>query len=285
MTSAPFSPAYSPRREDGHWWRDRVIDCHGHLGEFRGYDLSLSTLRANIARFGVRLVLVSNIDGAALEQTADVDETEANRRALETVRRHPDELRGLLWTRPPDGDVERLLPFLDEHLPSGEPVFVGLKFHPEMNEFQADDPRVDPYLALCAERRLPAVFHCDQPGTNSGPERIHAAARRHPTAPVVLYHMVFEGGPHGPALAAAESALASADADLYLETAQAHPDGVLEAVRAVGAERVLFGTDATYYGAEHYERYVEMVDLLRCELTAKDFAQVMGGNARRLFRV
>ena len=269
----------------GTWSCDDVIDCHGHLGAFRGYDLSTPTLLANIRRFGVRRVLVSNIDGAALDETANVDETEANRRCLETLRAHPDVLGGLLWARPENGSIERLEPFVGERLPSGERAFVGVKFHPEMNHFPADDGRVDPYLAFCARHGLPAVFHCDQPGSNSSPERIHAAARRAPTVPVVLYHMVFEGGPHGPAIDACRAAMDSGDANLYLETAQADPAGVVEAVRAVGAERVLFGTDATYYGAEHYERYEPMVDLLRRELPAEEFRAVMGGNARRLFRL
>lgn len=269
----------------GEWHDLDVVDCHGHLGAFRGYDLSIPTLLANIRRFGVRRVLVSNIDGAALEQTANVDETEANRRALETLRAHHDVLGGLLWARPENGSVERLEPFTRERLPSGERAFVGVKFHPEMNHFPADDPRVEPYLVFCARHRLPAVFHCDQPGSSGAPERIHAAARRQPTVPVVLYHMVFEGGPHGPAIDACRSALDTGDADLYLETAQADPAGVVDAVRAVGADRVLFGTDATYYGAEHYERYEPMVELLRRELPAGELRAVMGGNARRLFEL
>lgn len=264
-----------------------AVDCHAHLGSFRGYDLRESTLLAGLGRHGVALALVSNIDGAAVPgRTRDLDEDEANRVTAAAVRRHPDRLRGLLWARPPDGGADVLEPFLEETL-SDTPrwtrrVFVGLKLHPEMNAFAADDPRVDPYMELCRRAGLPVVVHCDGSVDEASAGRIHALARRHPEVPVVLYHMGF-GGPHEPAIRAAEEALASGDARLYLETAQADPDGVVEALERVGPERVLFGTDATYYGREHYERYEPLVRRLEASLDPGALDRVFRSNSLALF--
>jgi uncharacterized protein len=262
------------------WAEHDIVDAHGHLGSFRGYDLSTETLLANVERFGVRLVLVSNIDGAHLPGTTrDLDETAANEVTRETVARHPDRLRALAWTRPAQGGrAETIETYLRDH------GFVGVKLHPEMNQFPADSPLVDPYLRLCERYGVAAVYHAGAEGSLSSAERIYAAARRFPRVAVVLYHMSFFGDP-APAVAAVKRSVELGDADLYLETAQAEPLAVLGAIRAVGAGRVLFGTDATYFGRDHYERYEPMIELLRSELSAAELGAVLRGNAERLFRL
>lgn len=268
-------------KQKPHWADLNAIDVHGHIGSFRGYDLRTETLLDNINRFGLKLVLISNIDGAHLPgKTLDLDEITANRITLETVQKYPDKLRGLVWARPtdPNGSPEKVEPFLRDH------GFVGVKLHPEMNQFPADSACVDGYLALCEKYKVPAVFHCGAAGSESGPEKIYAAARRHPAVPVVLYHMGFLG-PHHEAIAAVKEALAKGDANLYLETSQADPAAVLQAAAAVGADRILFGTDATYYGQAHYEKYLPLVDLLRQKLPQSDFDKIMHANAAALFHL
>ena len=99
---------------------------------------------------------------------------------------------------------------------------------------------------------------------------------------MVLYHMgVF--GPHHYAIEVVNRSRIIKDADLYLETAQADPGAVLQAVRELGSERVLFGTDATYYGKDHYSHYEKMIQRFREELSEQDFANIVHNNAQRLF--
>lgn len=268
------------------WSEDRIIDIHAHFGTFRGYDLSLETLMDNMKRYGISFALISNIDGADLSSvTKNLSEREANRVTIEVVKTHPQLFRGLLWTRPLDGSVVEVESLLEEKLSdSGERVFVGMKFHPNMNQFPADDPAVDRYLLLCEKYRIPAVFHCGDNDSFSSPQRIYNVAKRHPGVAVILYHMgVF--GPHQYAIEAVNRSRIKKDADLYLETAQADPGAVLQAVRELGSERVLFGSDATYYGKEHYSRYEKMIQKLRTELSDQDFTNVVHDNAQRLFNL
>jgi len=263
------------------WGALQIIDAHAHIGSFRGYDLRTENLIANLNRFGIRLALISNIDGAHLpDKTLDLDEITANNITLQTVRKYPEQLRGLAWSRPtdPKGSPANLEPYLRDH------GFVGVKLHPDMNQFPADSACVDGYLALCAKYKVPAVFHSDATGSNSGPEKIYAAAKRHPTVPIVLYHMGFLG-PHNDAIATVIESLQKKDAELYLETSQADPEAVLQAIKAVGADRVLFGSDATYYGQQHYEQYLDMIDKLQTNLRYEDFAKVVRENAKRLFKL
>ncbi len=153
-----------------------------------------------------------------------------------------------------------------------------------MNHFAADDSLVDGYLSLCEKYDVPAVFHSGKSGSHSDPRKIYRAAQRHPTVAVILYHMGFKG-PHDDAIAVVKESLQKRNARLYLETAQADPQAVLRAIEALGAERVLFGSDATYYGKDHYQRYVPLFDLLHKQLRDDDFAKVMWGNAEHLFKL
>lgn len=271
----------------GLWQAYQIIDIHAHIGSFRGYDLSTPTLMENIQRYGIRLALISNIDGADLLQTQNLDEIKANQVTAELVRRYPNQLRGLVWIRPNEGTPANIEPFLRDSIAVGpnKKVFVGMKIHPDMNHFPADDVHVDSYLRLCEKYQIPAVFHSGSDDTsNSAPQRIYTIARRHPTVSIILYHMGFLG-PHHSAIAVVKEALLKGDAQLYLETSQADPAEVLRAIKELGSNRVLFGTDATYYGKAHYEKYEPLIARLQHDLTAENFAKVVRGNAERLFRL
>lgn len=280
-----------------------TIDIHAHIGSFAGYDLSEATLLSEVAAQGVDLALVSNIDGAAVPgKTRDLPEEVANAATVRFVRSYPDRFRGLLWGRPDRGDATALEPFTLLRIPESPArpahpsppgaggarwtsrLFVGLKLHPEMNRVPADDPALDPYLALADRHRLPVVVHCDGSVEEASAPRFLALGRRHPRVPIVLYHTGF-GGPHEPAMEVVEEALADGSADLWLETSQLPPAVALEAVERVGAERVLFGTDATFFGAGHYARYGPLLEALESGLPEEAVARILHGNALDLFRL
>ena len=270
----------------GIWASYGIVDIHAHIGTFRGYDLGVENLLDNMKRYGIALALVSNIDGADLSSiTKNLNEKDANNETARVVRLYPQLLRGLVWTRPNDGSPENVEPFFKEMISDGgSPVFVGMKFHPSMNQFPADDPAVDGYLALCEKYDVPAVFHCGDVDSYSSPQRIYNAARRHPRVPVILYHMgIF--APHQYAIEVVRRSILNKDADLYVETAQVDPDSVLQAIHELGSTRVLFGTDATYFGKDHYSHYTAMIDRLHGELSEDDFANVTRKNADRLFKL
>ncbi|MCI0444078.1 amidohydrolase family protein [bacterium] len=262
-----------------------IIDIHAHIGNFRGYDLSLNNLLQNIQRYGIKFALISSIEAAQLSGiTPNKSELEANELTANAVINYSELLRGLVWVRPNDGSPEVIKKFLIEKLPDGSPVFVGMKFHPEMNHFKADDESVDAYLNLCEKYQIPAVFHCGRSPSNSSPERIYNIAKRHPEVSVVLYH-TGAFGPHEDAISVAEQAMKNQDAKLYLETSQVDPDSVLKAIRTVGSDHVLFGTDACYYVKHHYASYEKLIDVLKKELKKEDLENVLSTNAKRLFKL
>lgn len=233
----------------------------------------------NMKRYDVYYGLVSNIDGANLPKiTRNLDEIKTNQETANFVKRHPKQFRGLFWARPKDGSASNL----ERMLADQKGIFVGIKFHPEFNQFSVDDERVQEYLKLCEKHKLPAVFHTGRKGSNSDPEKIYNVAKRYPDVPFVLYHMGFLG-PHEDAIQVAAESRKKQDAKIYLETAQADIDAVLLAIEKLGSDAVLFGTDATYYGRDHYDRYQRLLRTLRNKLSPADYFRVTSGNAIRIF--
>lgn len=274
-------------KNHSNWSSYKIIDIHAHIGSFRGFDLSSETLLENMQRHGVRMAFISNIDCAELPGvTKNLDEKTANDKTIEIVQAHPNQLRGVLWVRPDKNNLDLARTFLKRKVKKGssDSLFVAMKFHPDMNHFNADDKSVDPFLSLCEEFHIPAVFHCGGLDQASSPERIYKAAQRHPRVPVVLYHMGFNTD-HKTAIACVKAALKDGTPDLYLETAQCDAKSVLDAIKQVGAERVMFGTDATYFGKKHYAEYADLIDQLHTSLPPVDFAKVVHANAQKLFAI
>ena len=256
-----------------------IVDIHAHIGQFKGFQIGLKPLVRNVQRYKIRFALVSNLDGANLPGTTKaLDEVQANEETVSAIRNYPF-LRGLAWARPvdPGSSPKNLEPFLRDK------GFVGMKLHPKFNQFNADDPRVDPYLDLCEAYDVPAVFHCGEEKT-CHPRTIYRIAQRHPKVAIVLYHMVFFGD-SALAISVAEEAKTKGDARIYLETSQTGAPAILEAVRRVGSEHVLFGSDATYYGEDHYSQYLDTLRSLKKNLSPRDYENVTSLNALKLFRL
>ena len=269
----------------GSWEKLGIIDSHAHIGSFKGFDIGKNTLLANVRKYGIKTALVSNIDCADMPGvTADLEEEEANSETARFVNSDSAHFRGVLWVRPHAGKLSLAKKFLDMRLDgdANKRTFVAMKFHPEFDHYFADDKSVDAFLSLCSENGIPAVFHCGAPGSKSDAERIYNAAKRFPKVPVVLYHMGFNSD-HIEAISCAAQANKNKDANLYLETSQCSVDAVLAAIKRVGVKRVLFGTDATYFGKDHYQHYQELVNRLKQELSPADFALVMRENSLRIF--
>lgn len=268
------------------WSESDIIDIHAHIGSFRGFDISKATLKANVEHYGIKMALVSNIDCANLPMvTANLSEEEGNRQCADFVRKNQEHFRGLVWVQPTSARIDLAERFLKMRMgtPAGDKrIFVGMKFHPEFDRYFADDKGVDALLSLCAKYRVPAVFHCGQTGSLSDPARIYKAAKLHPDVDIVLYHMGF-GSNHDDAINAVSNAIKNKDASLYLETSQCAAKDVLRAIKSVGARHVLFGTDATYFGKQHYQHYDDLLKTLKKDLSASDFNLIVRENALRIF--
>ncbi|HEV7989885.1 MAG TPA: amidohydrolase family protein, partial [Candidatus Binataceae bacterium] len=122
-------------------------------------------------------------------------------------------------------------------------------------------------------------------------DNIRRLAERFPSVPIIMYH-TYLGPQEGRRRAAAH---VREQANLYLETSWCRADVVIRLVAEVGADHVLFGSDASIDGPSHYcrhppnvegrETYNEGLLALVRSLDSQAARAVMGDNARRLFRL
>jgi predicted TIM-barrel fold metal-dependent hydrolase len=256
-----------------------IIDIHGHVGRLGERVFSLPHMKQYLDTCGVERMLVSNLDGAAHHPGAgNIEEAPSNAACLD-VCRDDARLVPLYWVRlgQVDANIHAFAGALDI-----EP-FAGAVFSPLLNGFAADDPRLDAYLSVLAKIKKVAVFLSsrDEPGR---PARAYTLAKRHPQVAVLLCNT--GGDTHwSEALDIVGRAWQREDARLYLCTGRATADDVLAAVGAVGAERVLFGSDAPCLGERHAERCRSFLEQLKTALPTDAFANVVGENAARLFRL
>ena len=248
------------------WVGFDALDGHMHLsGGGRGA-LGLATLVTAMASAGMVCGVSSWIDN----------------RALDRVDWAAISIFPLVWVR--SGNTQ-----LDEVRARLGTGAVGLKLHPTVDGYPAHDHALDPYLALAAENGCPVACHSAPGGAD--PDHIRRLAERFPSVPLILYH-TYLGPPDGRRRAAAH---VREQPNLYLETSWCGSDVVAWLVGQVGANRVLFGSDASIDGPAHYRRRPPNVEgretyndglIALVRTLGPDAAHlVMGDNARRLFRL
>jgi hypothetical protein len=248
------------------WTGFNALDAHMHLSGRGAGALGAHSLATAMASAGMACGISSWLDNRALDQ---VD--------CAAARIFP-----LVWVRP--GGTE-----LDEVRGRLEAGAVGLKLHPTVDGYPADDPALDPYIAIAEQSGCPVACH-SAPG-EADPDHIRRLAERFPSVPIIMYH-TYLGPQEGRRRAAAH---VREQANLYLETSWCRADVVIRLVAEVGADHVLFGSDASIDGPAHYCRHPPNVEgretyndgllaLVR-SLDPQAARAVMGDNARRLFRL
>lgn len=243
-----------------------IFDMHMHVDELPGLGWSMPAQRCVEAmdRAGI---------GAAVIMTV-TDMPEINPQALELIAdacaEHPGRLFGFMRVHPWYGD--EAVAILDRAVTRHG--FRGLKLHPVSTLAQPGGTESVRLIRRAAELGVPTLFHCgDDPMTT--PEAIAVAAQACPEATIILGHM---GG-----YAHTEEAIRVAERlpNVLLETsANPYPDRIADAVRRVGAERVLFGSDGPVCSPE-----LEVEKIRMLGLSEHDERRVLGANALELLGI
>ncbi len=232
-----------------------IVDPHMHVGEFPLFDVSL--------------------DEAGLVELFDEFDYDAgivfhpdNDLVREIVERVPNAW-ALFWANPREADcAERCAELLDH------PKFLGVKMHPLLDGYHPNDPMVHPVARLLVEREMPALIHCGHP-IFTLPWSIEELAVEFPDLRVVLGHMghgniVYINGAID---------VAVRNPNVYLETSgMPMHSKIRTAFERVGADRVMYGSDAPFHdpGVE-----IRKVDVSGLDEAAR--RRVLGLNARKLF--
>lgn len=161
----------------------------------------------------------------------------------------------------------------------------GIKLHPEYQGCFADGPETIAVVKAAAARGLWVIFHAGAdigmpPPVHCTPERILRLRQAVPDARIILAHM-------GGYLLWEDVLQAVAGMDVYIDTSFCipnHPDQhplFAEIIRAVGPERVLFGTDSPWAAQKGTLQATELF-LQEQGFTPDETEAILGGNAARI---
>ena len=252
-----------------------AIDAHAHLGSgfrpWRTDDLA-ADLVSTAADSGIGRTLVSTLGTRSLLAHPGPDDLRAaNELTAAAVARFPDRLAGVVYLSPehPRASLDEL----DRHVAGGP--FVGVKLWIAM---RADDVRLDPLVARMCELGVPLLQHAwyktvDGTPDESTPADVASLARRHPSLRIQMAHLG-GAGKRGVADIAPHP-------NIVVDTSGGDPvlGEVDHAVAELGAERVVFGSDAPIR-----DPATALAKVLGSQLSERDRRLVLRENALRLYR-
>jgi predicted TIM-barrel fold metal-dependent hydrolase len=236
-----------------------VIDAHNHIGgpdKGDGAAQSGGSLVREMDRLGIERAVVFCFD----EVDPGVSFCRANDRTAAEAAKYPERLVGFARLDPTCGEGA-----LAELRRAAEIGLRGVKLHPSSQGFSLRDESLREIVAEAAELGLPMIFDSgkqDSPGEHFG-----ELAAAFPGAVIIMAHI------YGSCLAAAQE-----HPSLYVQTT-GMPRGevIAEAVAALGAERVIMGSDSPYLSMA---REIEKVEALG--LGGPERELVMGANMERI---
>lgn len=214
-----------------------LVSCHAHLGLGWNHDMHGSdadTMVLTMDRLGIDISCVSGTRALGPDLVGGNAEIEA------AVRAYPHRFVGTAVANPH---------FVNESLRELERLFEGpgfgmIKVHPEFHSYPLDGPQYEQIWRFAEERKIPVLTHTWGFGRGfDHPDQGDSVAERHPNLPLVFGHAGAT-----PAGLLASVAAAQRNPNVYLDTATSLVyRGSLEFLaRSVGADRILFGTDASY---------------------------------------
>ena len=188
-----------------------------------------------------------------------------NRTVWEAMKKHPTRIFGMCLVNPRRGQeaVEEFRIMVEEW------GFTGLKHSADL----------DDVVKTAADLGVPVTIHTGgeswNPQTKAFYARIAGMAKSYPGLPIIMEHMGYR---YSVELAIE---VARQHPNVYLGTtipAAAEPIVVKKAVREVGAEKVIFGSNAPFAVP-----YLGVEGIRRLKLGREDEKLVLGGNFQRIY--
>jgi len=298
-------------REEGQWWKAgyAIWEYGEHDGvQFSNDSGTLEETVAALARGGFAHGVVMNLFAADLFREhykstlpPDVDAAERaralakfdatigeryvafNRWLMDTLADVPA-ISGFVaadpWVLSPDRNVEHLREMAERGAR-------GVKLHPVLQKFEADDPRMHPVYRACIEMGLTVLAHTGPARGGETFAEVSAFApmlAEFPGLTVLLAHL--GGGKWRDTLAVAQ-AFPRAVFDLceIIEWAGA-PSAPTAAelatlIRDIGPERVVLGSDYPWYEPAHTAELAQSLPVL----SPTEKSAILGENAARILRL
>ena len=203
-----------------------IIDVHCHIGSGGGYELAPQDLLKQMDENSVDKAIV-----VPTKKYIAVYNREGNDYCLEQAKKYPGRLYAMATANPWFGERA-----VDEVKRAFDAGAVGLKLHPFLQGFRITDAVVDPLMEVAAEFDRPVYFHTGTP-VSSMPFQLTELAMRFPKANLIMGHMAFSDFWYD-----VTKATKAVD-NIYLDTSMQWPAFITNQIKAVGAEKIMFGSD------------------------------------------
>lgn len=250
-------------------WGGPLFDAHTHIGRsLFGYRQTVDDVLASMTDHGIEQTVLVPFKPAGYHLGPEND------RVTAAVGIHPDRFVGFARVDPWQGAAA----VAEARRAFDELGLVGLYLHPFEEQFAANDEAVFPLMDLLQERGLPLLLAGGYPGF-SHPSQIGDLARQFRDVTIVATH----GGQlniSGLLLADAGRMLRS-NPNVIMETSGIYREDFIEdTVKELGAERVVFGSNAPYMDPGFEALRIRLAHL------SNDQKQTLGrGNLRRILRL
>lgn len=244
-----------------------IVDAHAHLGRDQVFDVNFTAdeLLASQEANGIDVTLVQPASAHDLETVQRYHDAIADLAAS-----HPGRFRGIANPNPHlTGDqyareLERCI---------GDLGFVGVKLHPTAHALNPTGRDAQAAFELIHALGVPVMVHTGSGIPWSAPSLLGPAARLYPSLPIVVAHA-------GAMVLSGEAGLLAAEyPNVYLECSWVGGFQVLAWARALGANRLMLGSDHAENAA------TELAKFRTAGLDSDDLAWALGGTAARVFRL
>jgi len=246
-----------------------IVDVHGHI-HYAAANLirpqDSASLLEDMDRCGGRVAIVSHL--AALDALTPDDLVAATEDTARAVRKHPTRLRGYIVFHPHQLETSRTLM---QRLLDPDSSFAGFKLHGAFHRYPAEGPNYKPAFAFANDYKLAVLFHVGGIGRDWSYSIGHLADT-YPGMNMILAHLA----PGEEALPALMKGRRNLFVDTCLTTARHRQ--IERLVAKIGAEKVLFATDAAFNSCVAGYSKIAFADLPDAEKRL-----VFGANARRVF--
>ena len=243
-----------------------IFDIHAHFGETKFADRTIT------AEIILKIMDASGIDKAILLPTISTGRIIPAAKMQEEVSKAPDRLVGFALVNPKDPNA---VDDFDEAV--NRYGAKGLKIHPVYMALAADDEVwVYPLIQKARELKVPVMFHSGE-APYATPWQIGLVAQDFPDVTIIMEHM----GCDAMVFTDAAIKMARRADNLILGTTGVVYDfPITKAVNAIGADRVVFGSEMPMNNPVH-----EIQKIRDTKISDEDKEKILGLNILRILNM
>lgn len=256
----------------------KIIDTHMHYGAdpaiaehttvpYLAYDQPESVIRC-LDEYGIGQVVLVTPD-RVLNPPSDFDYRQANEAIARAVASYPDRILGTIRINPLFG--EQFVWSTVKHFVENRGLR-GIKMLARVDFYNPTSMHVvGPVFEAAARYDIPILFHSGHPSRDL-PSLQGYAARQFPDTRVVIAHM----GLHD--YVSETIIVCKENPNVFADMSQAWPYDIKTFVRAVGADKLLYGSDAPFQSPK-----VERVKIEECRFSDHEMELIFFRNAQHVW--